>query len=490
MDETFQYRVLALVLKNPSAWETAAPFLDAACFSDGFFKTAYLLIEKVWKKRRVIPNRAEMFDLLHRANAHEVQAIRADQFMRLRTVYETDATSATHLMLADFLSHRFLLESVGGLAKEDPHVVAERLRRDLDRMVPLLNPSQVYTDWESPCTSAYLTDREIRIVATPPPLVQTGWKKIDDSAGGGLAAGEMGIVMALTGRGKTASMLSMVVNMLEAGKKVLFFSLDNVKARMETRIYARLTGVPMSQPVSLPSYHAAVEDWFSSRSLSPDNWHVRYIEPRQVSVSMLRAMVEQAQERFGKQDVVFIDYGDQVRPDTPKNERRHELGDLFEDFRSLGKAQDVAVWTATQANRKNAVTERKFMNFMHTEENLGEAYAKAFPAALCVTINQSEFERENDPPLCRLGILKATNGERDLVLPFVSDYKIQHFYPDDLQLYKSITPADPSASAVKAQSSGSIAYLNDRYSPKKQKERYEKRMGKWREVVDDEPLEG
>ena len=489
MDEEFQERVLALVLKTPSAWETAAPFLSAALFGDGFFKMTYLLIEKVWKKRRAIPNRAEMFELVFRANRHEVQAIQADYFHRLQAVYACEVTQTTHLMLADFLSHRHLLESVSALSHEDPSTVAEKLRRDLDRMVPLLSPSQVHSEWEAPCSREYLDDRELRLVAAPPPLVQTGWQKIDDSAGGGLSAGEMGIVMALTGRGKTASMLSMVVNMLEAGKKVLFFSLDNVKSRMETRIYARLTGVPMNQPVSLPTYHATIEDFFLSRNLSPDNWHIRYIEPRQVSVSMLRAMVEQAQERFGKQDVVFIDYGDQVKPDTAKSEKRHELGDLFEDFRSLGKSQDVAVWTATQANRKNANTERKHMTFIHSEENLGEAFAKVFPAALCVTINQSEYERDHDPPLCRLGILKATNGERDVILPFVSDYKVQHFYPDDLQLYKNVNPADPHAGASSALGSGKIAYLNDRYSPKKQQERWEKRQGKWKQIIDDEPLE-
>lgn len=452
MNEELQERVLAYLLRFPSAFESAASHVKATWWSEGFLRDAYNLLRIVWKKTRTVPTQAEMRSLVKRMTATFPVLEREVYLDRADALFGHTVTEATRLELARFAATATLMERVSEIADPDtdPLDVAAALRRELEDLTPLLTPQAQYARVFNPLSGDHLKERKTRLLTIPQKLVRFGWNRLDECAGGGLLPGELAIVMANSGFGKTACMISMVVNMLAAGERVLFFSLDNVISLLELRLYARVTGVPMNTPVSLDVYHQDIAQWRIDNGILEDSLHVYDIEPRQITVAYLRAVARSVIEKCGGLDVIFIDYGDQIRSDSPnKDSKRHDLAEVFEDMRSMAKALNLVVVTATQANRRNMGKERAFNDFVHNEENLGEAYAKIFPATLCVTINQSEYERKHDPPLCRLNVLKSTKGERDVTMHFVSDYKISHFYPDTQGYYTSLDNNNSAGSSSK-----------------------------------------
>lgn len=460
MNEDLQERVLAYLLRFPSAFESASSHLKATWWSEGFLRDTYNLIRIIWKKTRTVPKARELRAFVRKMTATFPVLERQEYLSRAELLYSLDVTEATRLELARFAASAALLDRVSQISDSDtdPLDIAADLRRELEDLTPLLTPQAQFAKVFNPLAGEHLAERKTRLTTIPQKLVRFGWKRLDECAGGGLLPGELAIVMANSGFGKTACMISMVVNMLTAGERVLFCSLDNVISLLELRLYARITDVAMNTPVALDVYHQDIAAWRTLNNISENALHVYDIEPRQVTVAYLRSLARSVIEKHGGLDVIFVDYGDQLKADTPsRDSKRHDLADVFEDLRSMAKALGVVVITATQANRRNMGKERSAVDFVHSEENLGEAYAKIFPATLCVTINQSEYERKHTPPLCRLNVLKSTKGERDVTMPFVSDYKVSHFYPDTYGYYTTLQNQNTATGKASTGNNGGAA---------------------------------
>ncbi len=73
-------------------------------------------------------------------------------------------------------------------------------------------------------------------------LIKTGYPSID-SLIGGLQGGNLFILAAATGMGKTATLLNIIINMAKKGKKVLMFSLEMKPEELFTRIASTETRI-------------------------------------------------------------------------------------------------------------------------------------------------------------------------------------------------------------------------------------------------------
>ena len=69
MNEELQERVLAYLLRFPSAFESAASHLKATWWSEGFLRDAYNLIRIIWKKTRTVPGKRELRSFVKRMAA-------------------------------------------------------------------------------------------------------------------------------------------------------------------------------------------------------------------------------------------------------------------------------------------------------------------------------------------------------------------------------------------------------------------------------------
>ena len=72
----------------------------------------------------------------------------------------------------------------------------------------------------------YLADFEERFLIRARNPITTGWKQIDDIAKGGLGKGELGVVVAPTGAGKSMVLVHLGAQAIKAGKNVLHYTLE------------------------------------------------------------------------------------------------------------------------------------------------------------------------------------------------------------------------------------------------------------------------
>lgn len=440
MTEEQQERILAWVVQS-STRELLFPFLSDTFFESPRQKAVYTLIQSIWKKRKSIPTKREMRSLLKKACAKETELVRMDWVGRVDGLYSLDVTGATMEELAETITRHEILKVTSDAASDKPvRDLVSETRKRIDSLNSLLQVGVREDETVSMLSVGYLKGREEKMSSVENVGINLGFERIDQATGG-MLRGELVVVMAPSNTGKTMFLVNVAANLIEQGYKVLFINCDTVRDIVERRLYARISGMSMNQEYSIQELHNAVTAWTTKYNVQENAFLYRDVVPNTTTVSTIRGMLHQIDEKYGSRDVVIIDYGDLILPDTKSNEKRHVLADAFEGLRGLGRDMDKLVVTATQSNRSGL---DKHKDEVITMKNASEAYAKFFPCSLGLAINQTQAERTFTPPVCRLSVLKNTKGERDFVVPLVMDYERATIKPDNDGIVQKVLMTDDS----------------------------------------------
>lgn len=231
--------------------------------------------------------------------------------------------------------------------------------------------------------------------------VPTGLHHVDVALGGGLAAGELGVVLAPPNRGK--SMLLVNIGVGAAGPvghlNVLHFTHE-----MSERVVAKRYGARLV--FRFPKRDDVVEyenELLDATKMLPGNIRIVHELAGVATIETLRSKVRQLIDLGFRPDLIIDDYPDLLAPTYHKRQRRFELIQIFRDLRALGSEFGVPVWAATQTNR-SAVSKE-----IVTMADLAEAFEKAAIADVILALCQTAEEEANK--LCRLYLAKVRDGK-------------------------------------------------------------------------------
>jgi replicative DNA helicase len=172
----------------------------------------------------------------------------------------------------------------------------------------------------------------------------TGWDVIDDLMDGGLAHGELGVVMAPAGIGKSWLLINIGANAIKAGKTVLHYTLELNEDYVGQRYDSVIMGINAQ---NLKNYQTEIQERMDTLS---GNLIVKYYPTKSVSVIGLKAHLEKTIMLGQKPDVVIVDYADLLKINVKKD--KHEaLEELYEELRGMAGEYSIPIWTASQAGR-------------------------------------------------------------------------------------------------------------------------------------------
>jgi replicative DNA helicase len=190
----------------------------------------------------------------------------------------------------------------------------------------------------------YINDVASRYNEAARHTITTGWDVIDDLMDGGLAPGELGVVMAPAGIGKSWMLINIGANAVRAGKTVIHYTLELNENYVGQRYDSVLTGINAQ---TLKHHQDTVEEKMKTLSGS---LIVKYYPTKSVGVMALKAHIEKTIMQGKTPDLIVVDYGDLLKVNTKKD--KHEaLEDLYEELRGMAGEYKIPVWTASQAGR-------------------------------------------------------------------------------------------------------------------------------------------
>jgi len=173
--------------------------------------------------------------------------------------------------------------------------------------------------------------------------VTTGWDVIDDLMDGGLAPGELGVVMAPAGIGKSWMLINIGANAIKQNKTVIHYTLELNENYVGQRYDSVITGIAAQ---NLKNYTDDIEEKLKDVS---GELIIKYYPTKSVGVMGIKAHIEKTIMLGNKPDLIVVDYADLLK--VSSKDKHEALEELYEDLRGMAGEYDVPVWTATQANR-------------------------------------------------------------------------------------------------------------------------------------------
>ena len=249
----------------------------------------------------------------------------------------------------------------------------------------------------------YMEQFEERYQESSRQTVKTPWEVVNDLTDGGLGPGELGVVVAPAGIGKSWVLQAIGAGAIKDGMSVVHYTLELNESYTGLRYDSIFSGFA-SQNLK---FH---KDEVKSKLDDLDgNLVVKYYPTKTASVQTLSAHLQRMITLGTKVDMVILDYGDLLRDINNNKEVRHALGNIYEDLRGLAGEYEIPVWTASQANR-SALEEDVIQ-----AEKVAESYQKVMTADFVVSLSRKVGDKIANTG--RFHIIKNRFGPDGITLP-------------------------------------------------------------------------
>ena len=249
----------------------------------------------------------------------------------------------------------------------------------------------------------YLVDIEERYSDTARVTSPTPWDIINELMQGGLGAGELGVVVAPAGIGKSWVLSAMGAYAISKGLNVVHYTLELNEAYVGLRYDSIFSGVE-SQNLK---YHK--EEVIERLDKIEGSLTIKYYPTKACTVNTLSAHLKKVTTFGTKVDMVLVDYADIMKDVGKAQEMRHALGNIYEDLRGMAGEMQIPIWTASQANR-SALDEDVI-----EASKVAESYSKVMTADFVMSLSRKIEDKIGNTG--RFHVIKNRFGPDGITFP-------------------------------------------------------------------------
>ena len=222
----------------------------------------------------------------------------------------------------------------------------------------------------------YIISLDARLNESVRETMPTPWDAVSTVMDGGLAGGELGVLVAPAGIGKSWCLQSLGAHLVKQGKTVVHYTLELNESYVGLRYDTVFSGVTTSNIKFYQDDVQKVIDKLTGKLI------IKYYPTRSASVNTLSAHLKQMEIQEIKPDVVIVDYADILKPTTFYKEKRHATGETYENLRGMAGEFDIPIWTASQANRSSLEEE------VIDASKVSEDYSKVMTADFVMSVSR------------------------------------------------------------------------------------------------------
>jgi len=235
--------------------------------------------------------------------------------------------------------------------------------------------------------------------------VAMGIEGIDRLLKGGLAKGELGVILAPTGVGKTTILTKIANTAFNNGYNVLqIFFEDNPKV-IQRKHYTMWTGIA---PDDLPLHREEVLEKIGNlRDNMTNKLILKKLPSDQHTMNQIKNMVRKMVADGNKIDLIVLDYIDCVLPDRNLGDEWKSEGSVMRGYEAMCHELGVVGWTATQGNRSSISSE------VVTTDQMGGSIKKAQVGHVIISVAKTLQQKEMN--LATIAITKSRVGKDGVI---------------------------------------------------------------------------
>lgn len=180
--------------------------------------------------------------------------------------------------------------------------------------------------------------------------VKTGYMDLDKVLSGGMYKDNVYLVAARPGQGKTALLLSIVLNAARDGKRIAIFSLEMSRAQVAQRLAAQVAEVDLSRIIE---GKMNTEEWqkYNDAIEKVEKLPIIINDLSSIKISNIRQTGRRIKQKYGL-DLVILDYVQLADPDdTKKQNREQEVSQVSRGLKKMARELEVPILAAAQLSR-------------------------------------------------------------------------------------------------------------------------------------------
>lgn len=261
---------------------------------------------------------------------------------------------------------------------------------------------------ESDLGHDYLLDYESRVDEVDRETVSTDWECINELMDGGLGPGELGVVVAPSGVGKTWILSALGAAAVKAGKSVVHYTLELSEHYVGQRYDTVFSNVPSAD------LKDRKEEVLEKIKRLKGKLLIKYFPPKGVSSKKIEAHLEKMIAAGNKPDLIIVDYADLLLSHSNKSDSTYgEQGGVYIDLRGMGGELGIPIWTASQTNRSAIDSE------VIEADKIADSYAKVMNADFIMSISRKAKDKLNNT--ARFHVMKNRFGPDGITFPAKMD---------------------------------------------------------------------
>jgi replicative DNA helicase len=222
---------------------------------------------------------------------------------------------------------------------------------------------------------------------------------------GGLAGGELGIITACAGSGKSWVLAKMGAEAMKQGKNVLHYTLELNENYVGLRYDACFTGIDFQ------NIRNNIDIVKKKIAEVPGKLIIKYFPIKTVSAHSLKLHAERIQTLGTKIDLIIVDYADILRPSqSDRNSNSYsEAGGIYEELRGVAGELQVPIWSASQSNR--AAMDEDIIQ----ANNISDSYRKIMTADFVISLSRKMSDKQANT--ARFHVIKNRFGPDGVTFP-------------------------------------------------------------------------
>ena len=231
--------------------------------------------------------------------------------------------------------------------------------------------------------------------------IPTGISGIDELTDGGLSRGELGVVLAPYGVGKTTILTKIANTAYNVGSNVLQIVFEDIPDVIKRKHAACWSGIELNQ---LSNDKEGVIEVIKEKTDGRENdLIIRKFPSEGITVNHIKSYVRHLISTGFKPDMIVLDYIDCVESARRYNDEWSGEGNVMRGFESMLAEYNIVGWTAVQGNRSSISSD------VVTGDQMGGSIKKAqighFIMSIARTLPQKEGNRAT------IAVLKSRFGK-------------------------------------------------------------------------------
>jgi replicative DNA helicase len=400
LGNTFQLQLLNQVILDKTFSQSIIEAIEPSYFENKYFKIIIQMIKEYHKKYEHTPS----FETIDQITKSEFQQELASKIIldTLKKIKEVpiDGVKFVQEKALKFCKQQELQKAITKAQK----VIDDGEFESYDKLEELIRTALQVGEVDADTKDVF--DNLLQVLEddyrNPIPM---GIPGIDKLLKGGLAKGEIGVILAPTGVGKTTVTTKIANHAYNLGYNVLQIFFEDNPKEVQRKHFVLWTGVPPDQlstkKEEVISKVQEIQEKMKNKLI------LRKLPSETVTMTQIKNQIRKMIADGIKIDMVILDYIDCILPEKTFNDEWKSEGSVMRQFEAMCHELELAGWTATQGNRSSISSE------VVTTDQMGGSIKKAQVGHVIITIAKTLAQKEMK--LATIAVTKSRIGDDGIV---------------------------------------------------------------------------